>query len=778
MLSGPAKTLATLFQGSDFDIEFDGAIEQAGRVFFDQVLVPTIVLRLPSAPKLLPPPATASESPAFLLPIRTPFPGSSPDAFNRSPGPAFPAASDVHDIGGDEPGVSTNPSRTTTVPRLLRTLLSLIRVQVDGTYAGSRAAAAAAAAQLSPPSSTTPVPAVRPADESLLRTQKTPSSTVGGSSAANNDASASLIPFHTQSWAGNKNGNVGSSAAAASAAVDRSSETRPEAEDLTHKRGNITFENSVKGGVQDGRWTVRWTCEVPISFMQLPTVAPALSLTASLSLLLSSTQLALLFDLPASADMFVGDQDLLSALSEGPVYPGEAPSDRAQRTKSNLARLPLSQLSAHVIGTKLLTPETTAREIKNRSQRNAALPPPPDAVMDDAEDSFGGDLSAPTGMPKAKPTIQSAGTGAVSPVRSAFALTVNSSDLPEPSAAFSRERRLLRRSFLRLLDVSSAVSVRLRTVLSPAQPLASSAFFPRSTSKASPGADGQGDQGDDLEHYEGDKSQASFVASEQPLYNHPFDEGGALLLCVELEHPLVPTAIRNSSPTPRPFGQISFEITKVKIDIFEPSSQAARDADAEGGAIVHAVKPAVNETLRAIILFDPASSHDAYGTPPPSFDRQKSTFPFVLSEGEQRNLVYNIEFIDAVPAVETPRSSRANSHFSAPVLPPPTHEPGQVRQVNIVVEARPLLPSTSSSPYLVGGERQVHPAAASDADADANNLTADRLPSFSSAWNCSVDVATARANLTRRNEILLAREHRQRLLEEEHVPVYLAQSAQ
>ncbi|CAD6897330.1 unnamed protein product [Tilletia controversa] len=776
MLPGPATALATLFQDSKLDIELDDAIERTGRAFFDQILVPTIVLRLPASPKVLPPPKSSSEAPAFLLPIRTPFPGSSPDGFSTEPSPAFPSEyeHDEHDAShdhDDEHAPDGGDRNRPSVPRLLRTLLSLIRIQVDGTYAVSRVAAAR-----SVPTSTVPVPSVRAEDQQLFKAQSAAAEMNGPGGAAEQQQQqqqrpSALVPFHTQSWAGNKNGRP-----AVSSAVQGSSSKAKDSRDGQEKeRGQITFESDSSGKSQDGRWVVRWSCEVPVSFMQLPSMTPALSLTASLSLLLSSTQLALLFDIPAPIDVFVGDQDLLSALSEGPVYPGESPSDRAQRTKSSLARLPLSQLSAQVIGTKLLTPQNAAREIKGRSSRGLTLPPPPDAVQDDPEDAFDGDLSSR--RPSATPSQAGASSGAkpAPPFKNAFSQTTSGTSDTGPSPAFSRERRVLKRSFLRILDVSSAVSVRLRTVLSPERP----ATFGSSLSEPDPQLDDAVDGDDDgMEPYDEDSAgaDAAVVTSAPRLERYPFDDGGALLLCVELDHPLSPAAMRNAAPSfstsSRAFGQLSFEIINVKIDVLEPNSQLAMNANANG-SVVHAVKPAVNETLRAT-LFDPQQALQDDKTESGG-SHKGSSFPFVLTEGQQRNLVYCVDFIDPIPTMAEPgrADSRPPSALTfAPGQPPADVSP--VRQVNIVVEARPLLRRSQVEPYKIDGDHQEAGDVGNDKDATPD---ADILPSFSSAWNCTVDIATARTNLRRRNEVRLGREQRERMLLEEQVPVYLATSA-
>ncbi|CAD6972869.1 unnamed protein product [Tilletia controversa] len=729
MLPGPATALATLFQDSKLDIELDDAIERTGRAFFDQILVPTIVLRLPASPKVLPPPKSSSEAPAFLLPIRTPFPGSSPDGFSTEPSPAFPSEyeHDEHDAShdhDDEHAPDGGDRNRPSVPRLLRTLLSLIRIQVDGTYAVSRVAAAR-----SVPTSTVPVPSVRAEDQQLFKAQSAAAEMNGPGGAAEQQQQqqqrpSALVPFHTQSWAGNKNGRP-----AVSSAVQGSSSKAKDSRDGQEKeRGQITFE----------------------TFMQLPSMTPALSLTASLSLLLSSTQLALLFDIPAPIDVFVGDQDLLSALSEGPVYPGESPSDRAQRTKSSLARLPLSQLSAQVIGTKLLTPQNAAREIKGRSSRGLTLPPPPDAVQDDPEDAFDGDLSSR--RPSATPSQAGASSGAkpAPPFKNAFSQTTSGTSDTGPSPAFSRERRVLKRSFLRILDVSSAVSVRLRTVLSPERP----ATFGSSLSEPDPQLDDAVDGDDDgMEPYDEDSAgaDAAVVTSAPRLERYPFDDGGALLLA---------------------FGQLSFEIINVKIDVLEPNSQLAMNANANG-SVVHAVKPAVNETLRAT-LFDPQQALQDDKTESGG-SHKGSSFPFVLTEGQQRNLVYCVDFIDPIPTMAEPgrADSRPPSALTfAPGQPPADVSP--VRQVNIVVEARPLLRRSQVEPYKIDGDHQEAGDVGNDKDATPD---ADILPSFSSAWNCTVDIATARTNLRRRNEVRLGREQRERMLLEEQVPVYLATSA-
>ncbi|KAK0549319.1 hypothetical protein OC844_006881, partial [Tilletia horrida] len=129
-----------------------------------------------------------------------------------------------------------------------------------------------------------------------------------------------------------------------------------------------------------------------------------------------------------------------------------------------------------------------------------------------------------------------------------------------------------------------------------------------------------------------------------------------------------------------------------------------------------------------------------------------------------RNLVYCVDFIDPVPAPDAIGSgSRPPSMTLHPDL-------GQIRQVNIVVEARPLLSKVGLKPYDVsGGQEKPQPE---DAQEDGE---VERLPSFSSAWNCSVDIATARTNLRRRNELQRrTQEQRERLQRDEHVALCVA----
>ncbi|KAK0562618.1 hypothetical protein OC861_005223 [Tilletia horrida] len=376
------------------------------------------------------------------------------------------------------------------------------------------------------------------------------------------------------------------------------------------------------------------------------------------------------------------------------------------------------------------------------------------------------------------------------------------------------------------LDYSNVVNVRLRTVLSPALPVLSRKKpDARPTAPVVAAAENQQDE-DGLEPYlerEGEEEEEEEEEEEVPMEQFPFDDGGALLLCLELN---LSSASKNSimssitkqsgsavtapaaAPTPEQegdsFGQLSFEITGVTIDILEPPTPLMLEADSKG-CIIHSLNPNVNETICAR-LFDPdqdssaANGDDDDDDEAAASDTAKrkeggkkggnaGTFPFLLTEGQQRNLIYCVDFIDPVPAgadlgsgrpgLSRPPSTLTSSISASDGLAAAAaaaalnansgiDTTAPIRQVNIVVDAQPLLRRPDSA-----NRTTPTPAANGQAPSDDPNIV--RLPAFSSAWNCSVDVATARLNLRRRKEVKLAREAQERRMWEEEVPMYLAQ---
>lgn len=228
-----------------------------------------------------------------------------------------------------------------------------------------------------------------------------------------------------------------------------------------------------------------------------PAAAATLSTSESMKTLPSSSSLNSLasFTDPSADPGTFTEIDLLGGLAEGPYYPGEDQQNASGR--SNLAHLPLSRFPARVLGARLSTPETGARDLAARTK--SSFPAPPNAEP----------ASAST-------AVQSEGR--------------------QEAGADVDGVRILRRSCRRVLDVRSAVQVRMRTVLAPSLP------------ESIKGANSEQDN--------------AFEQLRNGTASH------ALVLCVELENPSQ--------------SGLRFAVSSVRIEIAPPPAPPATASSSIG----------------------------------------------------------------------------------------------------------------------------------------------------------------------------------------------------
>ncbi|CAO1616442.1 unnamed protein product [Parajaminaea phylloscopi] len=541
--------------------------------FYDEVLPAAIKLQLPKAPSILPPPQAGHA--AYALPL---------------------ALDEDDDAILEE---RTEQARSTRL--VLLAFLDNLTVEIRGSYTSPRpplppgsaavpptiaATPTSAAGGVSVPLSHRPVPSV-----SELRDLPYQKPEVGSGGSSSNDVS-----FCSVTWHGNQIAPINSHDVVKHGAKSASSHAPVDQSQSAGATSNLLYWDQASE-----RWTVDWQPDVSITYSHHSHPHPSLLLTALLSLRLSPTS-ALLSAL--SANLAGGspfgvltmtqqplsswaEHDLLASLSSGPVYPDESPSQRAARAASALAKLPLSRLPSKVLGTNLVTPERSARNLgkKVALRQSIAMPSAQTAspshsgnqsAQEDADLTELGDAARLAGTSS---TFGRSENGRSDSFRSSAVseddshIFGRSRDLSENGllspAAGDRSRSsstassdhkgdsvvTLQRSILTALDVRSAIVVRMRT----------SAL---------------------------DTSSGPLHASRK-----------ALVLCVEVENP-------------SESGHL-FDISNVQIVISTPEARA--------GAAT-AISAQVKATLAE-----------------PEGERDSGT-AFTLAQGEQRNLVFFVRF--------------------------------------------------------------------------------------------------------------------------------------
>jgi hypothetical protein len=182
-------------------------------------------------------------------------------------------------------------------------------------------------------------------------------------------------------------------------------------------------------------------------------------LTASLVLRLQQSHLERIYpsNLPttesASESLYL--HDLLNPLSEGPSYPDESPAERAARANASLAKLPLGKLPSSLLGSKLVTPARNAKEINNILAKKTSTS---NGDMGDTKE-----LGAYGNRRGGRRILTNEGL-------LAFKLDMdgNTSAISDKQVeGLGEEVIVLQRSARRVLDVQSAVMVRMRTIAVP-----------------------------------------------------------------------------------------------------------------------------------------------------------------------------------------------------------------------------------------------------------------------------------------------------------------------
>ncbi|PWN25878.1 hypothetical protein BDZ90DRAFT_262076 [Jaminaea rosea] len=317
------------------------------------------------------------------------------------------------------------------------------------------------------------------------------------------------VAFYSIAWQGNK---VPTRPAARQQHQQSSSQTATPASQPEGMGCTVTYHPPTAS------WHIEWPLLLPITYARHRHPTPSLLLTASLSLRLSPTSpllSALTADLSGQSQYLAmlpaelrpaltsgngeededeeegaswADHDLLSPLSSGPVYPDESPSQRAARAASALAKLPLSRLPSKVLGSRLVTPGRSARDVGAKMRRGRGLVGMGDGDTEGEEGdltdlSEGSETSATTATTSSSTTSSSArlsltrASSASSDI-SDPALYGRSSDATQGKPATSRDKDddaddidrgssvvTLTRSVRRGLDVRSAVGVRMRTTM-------------------------------------------------------------------------------------------------------------------------------------------------------------------------------------------------------------------------------------------------------------------------------------------------------------------------
>jgi hypothetical protein len=203
----------------------------------------------------------------------------------------------------------------------------------------------------------------------------------------------------------------------------------------------------------------------PVSaFMRTRHPTPALVLTASMTLRLQPSHLgrlapSLVPSSSTSASESLYLHDLLSSLSEGPSYPDESSAERAARTHASLAKLPLGKLPSSILGSKLVTPARNAKEvgqiILSKTKQNAT----DNGDMGDKKDAAR--LGSSRG---GRRVLTNEGLMAYQLDLDGKVSTLSAD---EQVRGLGEEVVVLQRSTRKVLDVQSAILVRMRTITVP-----------------------------------------------------------------------------------------------------------------------------------------------------------------------------------------------------------------------------------------------------------------------------------------------------------------------
>ncbi|PWN20189.1 hypothetical protein BCV69DRAFT_299335 [Microstroma glucosiphilum] len=647
--------------------------------FYDEILTLTLHLELPPT-AALPPPGKGWAS--YPLPVQ------------------------IDELETDDWEERTEQARATRLALLV--LLNNLHIDLRGAYATPRSALPPGSSPIPPTSAATS------SHSSAIPANQRPTPSTERRDAAYSEPSlpGDEVPFYNVAWLGNK--APPEPVNKERTAVDRVAERRKRERKQQVTAGQSSREQDEEDPVatsfaswdqREERWRIEWSVKVPVVYARHRHPHPALVLTSSVSLRLSpsSSYLTALSSslsgissyLRPAEDSSWADHDLLTTLSSGPVYPDESPSQRAARAASALAKLPLSRLPSKVLGTRLVTPERSARDVGLKLTSAHPLPSMTDEDEDEGEGDVTDGSSSSSSRSSSAASWASSGNSKGSSTTHASSIA-RSRDLSEEGLMYNTLPRIrtgqgsasdakegdtiktLTRSVRCALDVRSAVGVRMRTTIVPS--LDTRAFLRGAHDLNREGAD-------DEEATEEDVSSSV---------------GRALVLCVEID---------NTSDS-----GLLFHVDSCDLDITVPGI-------GNSGSLTRLEKNRYHASATLL------SGADRKG-----FGTAAGQGPFQLAQGEQRNLLYVVQFSLTAEGRETaePLSGRTDAAasvaspwpWSASKPPATLEEPS--RNVAIVLHGRPLLlDGHGKEPLSV-------------------------TPDFSSTWNCTLDMASLQEDLRRR----------------------------
>lgn len=364
----------------------------------DEEVSVSIRLILPASNKALPPPAPGEYSSFSLSDIN--------------------GNGNLYESDEDEDGTESNPRP----PKVLLLLLQCLRVSLEATYVPPKLSKGPSdAAGLEANSGV--VPSVDNEDAAYQSILLDPERSQG-----------EATTMFKQEWGG-------SSIPPEPASLQMPLEESKKQNRLPRSGGDIWFSSQDSAN----EWIVEWRCQIPVVFLRSRHPTPALVLSSALTLQLQPSQLSgmapsLLPPSKTSATETLFLHDLLNPLSEGPSYPDESPAERAARADASLAKLPLGKLPSSILGSKLVTPARSAKEVGEMVKERRKIT---------AENGDMGDMEY-NSLRVGKRDFTDEGL-----------LTLQ--DSQGEDRGLGEEVIILRRSARRVLGVRSAVLVRMRT---------------------------------------------------------------------------------------------------------------------------------------------------------------------------------------------------------------------------------------------------------------------------------------------------------------------------
>ncbi|EPQ28702.1 uncharacterized protein PFL1_04005 [Pseudozyma flocculosa PF-1] len=578
--------------------------------YYDENLGAIVALRIPTSAALPPPPPS------------TPL-----DSRLRTSGLPLPLAP-PHVHHGSAAG-SAEHDDAAAVPRILSTLLFCLHVALRAEYVPL--AQIHAASQPSQHSPFDPLPTVHRAHAPYQLQHPADPRHPQHQQLQQHSGQSHPVGFFAAACAGNKGFDAPK---VESDKVDRRASHL--GAHLRRSRGYIAFDGE--------HWTVRWLCDVPVTFASTPFV-PVLSLTAALTLRLSPPLLDNLLSDPlelANLSAHAFSHSLLSPLHQGPVYPDESTSERLIRMRNSSALgldgprglgSHLTQLGKEVLGGShtLVTPRSGLeglKEVERRRKRMleaalAAAGPDPNGASagasgnlrsDDGDGDLGGG-SSHRGGPGGGDIVDddSDGDGRDS----------SSSLTTAPTHSDTAGLQVLKRSARTVLDVKSGLGVRMRTLFTPFSPFSQRV-----------------DAGSDLDEVSGEG----------------LDEA-SLVLCVELENPSQ--------------SGLEFDVQDIEVRVEQVSGEAR--------AVVRLLEGAP-------VTPGPTSAAGRTGS--------SGSFPVRLEQGQQRNLLYYLSVEDGDPTYQRPAIQLGGGNPGRMSSLPGSGK----RNVAIIVKGRPIMLGPSASP--------------------------------------------------------------------------------